>query len=118
MKYLNNISCRKCNSNCDVSNSSSQFNGPFYVQDAVLSIKGNRGILPINPASLVQVNVVNATKHTGKMTKGAVTDITSGLIKVGDNVKNAMGDLLSGNLFQDDSSHGHNGSNNGASNGG
>eukprot|EP01035_Chromulina_nebulosa_P022106 gene22106-28624_t len=61
--------------------------------DAVIAIKGGRGIiLPINPAAIHKT-----------ITKGAATnaaDIKTGLLKVGDNVKN-------GNIFQDDSSHGH-----------
>lgn len=64
-----------------------------------MAIKGARGILPINPVALQQVSKT--------ITKGAVTDIKSGLLKVGDNVKSAVGDLLSGNIFQDDSGHGH-----------
>eukprot|EP01037_Dinobryon_pediforme_P038105 gene38105-45932_t len=49
--------------------------------DAVMAIKGARGILPINPVALQQVSKT--------ITKGAVTDIKSGLLKVGDNVKSA-----------------------------
>ena len=69
---------------------------PVPRQDAVMAIKGGRGIiLPINPAALQKVGTT--------ITKGAVTnatDIKSGLLKVGDNVKNVMGDLLSVREFQ------------------
>ena len=61
-----------------------------------MAIKGGRGIiLPINPAALQKVGTT--------ITKGAVTnatDIKSGLLKVSDNVKNVMGDLLSVREFQ------------------